>query len=671
MENDFIEEPILADDDDDEEQSHGYKTKSKHDKLIDSIVHLGGKKRKVTLRTEPISNPNNLIASTQTSSASKKIKSHQLLSSLKKTSSLQVESLKKQLAKVNKHQSVLQQPLQKPQAEKAERIAAYNQEKKSLTKWDPIVEKHRTAETLNFPLQNGGVQFQTTQEFVGKFKPLSSLEKDIAAILQSSTNNIQPDSLLTQAEKKIISKMDLLEAKQKLDELKKMRALISYQQARLKRVGKIKSKKFRRLVRKDRQKQEEKALEKLSVENPDQFLERLEKLELRRIEERSTQRHKNSTKWAKEKRLLTKFNTKVRDDVEEQLKLGKQLSKKQAQDESDDDDDDDDEDDDEPLTKKSVVEIPKKKSTEIPLILAPSHSETEANPWLTTSAVLPASEYSKPGEVRNEDSSSSDSEEEEQEQGDEKVEDNENNHSQNESLENKSYGITQTKSSDHLNMPVTTKRVEITQPQQSNEQHHMNIQEAFADDDVLAEFEKEKTDIIERDRPKAIDLSLPGWGEWSGAGVPVNKRKKRKFLVPPKPAPPRRDVHLQHVIISEKADQKISEHRVSDLPFPFVNVDQFESLMQQPLGREWNPETAYRRLNQPKVRTRSGVRIEPLNKQDIFLKHNRSNQEQSPFDVKLTENNDQEKSLSNMENNSLFDNEQNQKKKLKRKKKQN
>lgn len=82
---------------------------------------------------------------------------------------------------------------------------------------------------MNFPLQNGGVQFQTTEEFVGKlrvssrtlithrtfplslFKPLSSLEKDIAAILQSSNNNIQPDSLLTQAEKKIISKMDLLE----------------------------------------------------------------------------------------------------------------------------------------------------------------------------------------------------------------------------------------------------------------------------------------------------------------------------------------------------------------------------------------------------------------------------------------------------------------------------
>lgn len=34
--------------------------------------------------------------------------------------------------------------------------------------------------------------------------------------------------------------------------------------------------------------------------------------------------------------------------------------------------------------------------------------------------------------------------------------------------------------------------------------------------------------MIDRDRPKAIDLSLPGWGEWAGSGVPVNKRKKRK-----------------------------------------------------------------------------------------------------------------------------------------------
>lgn len=76
---------------------------------------------------------------------------------------------------------------------------------------------------------------------------------------------------------------------------------------------------FRRLARKDRQKQEEKDLEKLSVEHPDQFLERLEQLERHRVEERSTLRHKNSTKWAKEKRLLSKFNSKVRHTDDEFL----------------------------------------------------------------------------------------------------------------------------------------------------------------------------------------------------------------------------------------------------------------------------------------------------------------------------------------------------------------
>jgi U3 small nucleolar RNA-associated protein 14 len=142
--------------------------------------------------------------------------------------------------------------------------------------------------------------------------------------------------------------------------------------------------------------------------------------------------------------------------------------------------------------------------------------ESEANPWLTTtdSPVLPSSEYSKPTEVRNEDTSSSESEEEKE------------NEEEKPSL-NETYGVTiTTKLPEQLNMPVTSKRVEIEV--QQREEHQMNIQEAFADDDVLAEFEKEKTDIIERDRPKAIDLSLPGWGEWAGSGVKVNKRKKRK-----------------------------------------------------------------------------------------------------------------------------------------------
>lgn len=246
------------------------------------------------------------------------------------------------------------------------------------------------------------------------------------------------------------------------------------------------------------------------------------------------------------------------------MKLGKKLSRKAADGDSDDDDD-------EEPSLKPVAEVLKKNPTEIPLILAPSHLENEANPWLTTTAspVLPASEYSKPNEVRNEETSSSENEEEEEEQP----------------VIDETYGVTSTttkeKLPEQLKMPMTTKRVETVS--EEKDEHRMNIQEAFADDDVLAEFEKEKNDTVERDRPKAIDLSLPGWGEWAGTGVKVNQRKKRKydqsesimiivlvfssprFLIPPKPAPPRRDVHLQHVIINEKADEKISAHRVCSM----------------------------------------------------------------------------------------------------------
>lgn len=100
-------------------------------------------------------------------------------------------------------------------------------------------------------------------------------------------------------------------------------------------------------------------------------------------------------------------------------------------------------------------------------------------------------------------------------------------------------------------------------------------------------------------------------------------------------------------------------------------MEQYESIIKKSLGREWNPETAFRRLNQPKVRTRIGVRIEPLNKQDVFLKHNPSKQDKSSLDFNLS-NADQEKSVSsNIEHDSLFDNDQSQKKRFKRKRQQN
>lgn len=55
------------------------------------------------------------------------------------------------------------------------------------------------------------------------------------------------------------------------------------------------------------------------------------------------------------------------------------------------------------------------------------------------------------------------------------------------------------------------------------------LKEVLSDPHVVADFEREKKDIIERDKPKDVDLVLPGWGEWTWAGLPVSRKKKRKY----------------------------------------------------------------------------------------------------------------------------------------------
>jgi len=371
-------------------------------------------------------------------------------------------------------------------------------------------------------------------------------------------------------------------------------------------------------------------LEKLSKENPDEFAEKMEQIEKRRIEERSTLRHKNTSRWAKEKAIYAKFNNKGREEIEEQLKLGKKLRTKAAL--SDDDDDDDEVEDEREIKQPVVKQIT---STNIPLIIVPSQQQTDdekQNPWLnnnhknqTVKQTKSTTEYSKPTEIKNSENdvetSSDDDDNEKEEEGQEQIVIASTKEDQKQNVTSTvGYGIT------HLNMEIP-KRVEDNNEQQQQSStmnslsattRQMNIQEAFADDDVIAEFDKEKNEIAERDQPKSIDLSLPGWGDWGGSGVVVNRRRKQKFIIKPPPAQPRKDVHLHHVIINQQKDKKITPHLVNKLPFPYVDVEQYETTIKQPLGKEWNPECAFRRLNQPKIRTLIGTIIEPLNKDELF-----------------------------------------------------
>ena len=95
-----------------------------------------------------------------------------------------------------------------------------------------------------------------------------------------------------------------------------------------------------------------------------------------------------------------------------------------------------------------------------------------------------------------------------------------------------------------------------------NEEQRMNIREAFANDDVIGDFINEKKEIIENSKQKAVDLTLPGWGDWAGPGLSVSKKKKDIFTKQPKPGPKRKDEHIANVIISEARNTMLAKKQV-------------------------------------------------------------------------------------------------------------
>jgi U3 small nucleolar RNA-associated protein 14 len=87
------------------------------------------------------------------------------------------------------------------------------------------------------------------------------------------------------------------------------------------------------------------------------------------------------------------------------------------------------------------------------------------------------------------------------------------------------------------------------------------IRKAFAGDEVVADFEKEKRDTTGREEEQVIDNALPGWGNWTGAGISKKEQKRNRGKNVSKvdgiPKEKRRDAKLDRVIINEKRVVKV------------------------------------------------------------------------------------------------------------------
>ncbi|KAM9659058.1 U3 small nucleolar RNA-associated protein 14 homolog A-like [Trichechus inunguis] len=172
---------------------------------------------------------------------------------------------------------------------------------------------------------------------------------------------------------------------------------------------------------------------------------------------------------------------------------------------------------------------------------------------------------------------------------------------------------TKSPSGTSLAVPTT---VEELEGEEERDQKQM-IKEAFAGDDVIRDFLKEKREAVEASKPKDVDLTLPGWGEWGGVGLQPSAKKRRRFLMKAPEGTPRKDKNLPNVIISEKRNIRATAHQVHVLPYPFTHHQQFERTIQTPVGSTWNTQRAFQKLTSPKVVTKPGHIIKPIEAEDV------------------------------------------------------
>lgn len=149
-------------------------------------------------------------------------------------------------------------------------------------------------------------------------------------------------------------------------------------------------------------------------------------------------------------------------------------------------------------------------------------------------------------------------------------------------------------------------------------EHQLTVSQAFEDDDIVADFNRDKTKDSELKNTE-LQLAMPGWGSWAGAGISkeVLERRNKRLLLKLAAPEKRRDDNKDNLYLNEASSKKAREHKVSSLPFPFRSLADYEASIRAPIGRNFVPETAFRMLTRPSVITRKGQVIEPMNESEL------------------------------------------------------
>ncbi|KIK94507.1 hypothetical protein PAXRUDRAFT_443045 [Paxillus rubicundulus Ve08.2h10] len=249
----------------------------------------------------------------------------------------------------------LSAPLPQRAQERLDREAAYEQTKEEVDKWSSTMKRIKEAEHLSFPLQSEKPGRVSNLELAAKFMPSNELESAVDKLLKSAQLR---DEDIAQTEALKMAHLSVEEVAARRSELRMMRELAFRADRKAKRVAKIKSKTYRRIRKKQRERLDGADAE-VSVEDEGERL----KAEVQRARERATLRHKNTGKWAKAMKGREGLDQDQRQAIGEMLERGEKLRRRIRgegsgdENDSEDSESDDGEQDEETIKRGAFEEL--------------------------------------------------------------------------------------------------------------------------------------------------------------------------------------------------------------------------------------------------------------------------------------------------------------------------
>ncbi|KAJ1946973.1 hypothetical protein GGF37_000789 [Kickxella alabastrina] len=248
-----------------------------------------------------------------------------------KQSAREIRILKEKVTKLEKAakksgSGVVAAPLAKRLQDQMDRKVAYNKTKKDISEWQPVVDTNRAAEHLSFPMVDPAKTNMSSKSLVSDTAgSKSEMEIQIQNILAESGMTDEQQRQYEELELKNVSPE---EVRHRQRELRMMRELMFRSEQKAKRMAKIKSKAYRRILKKEKTRAQDKAMEKIKEDDPEMYEMLMEKMAQGRAEERMTLRHKNTSKWCKEMSSRSHGDAETQQAMQDQLDQHDSLKRK-------------------------------------------------------------------------------------------------------------------------------------------------------------------------------------------------------------------------------------------------------------------------------------------------------------------------------------------------------